>query len=86
MTKNIGRGGFGEIWFAILKHCSNDVNKDGDPHLQMSVDGYLESQQPKGKSMVRTPTSWFGTEKRTGANSTQNLFVLKRLLVCNMND
>ena len=86
LTKNIGRGGFGEIWFAISKQCSSGLSKDSATHMQMpqmTVDGYLESQQPESESEVQAPTSWFGTEKRIGADSTENLFVLKRLLVCN---
>jgi hypothetical protein len=85
LTKNIGRGSFGEIWFALSKQCSNDVSKESGMRIQMlqtTVDGYLESHQSKSESVVQPPASWFGTEKVTG-DSTQNLFVLKRLLVYN---
>lgn len=81
LTENIGRGGFGEVWFAISKNCSNAENTDKALHLKNVYNVPGKSHHLKSEDLEHMLTKSLTISTKTSPDLLQDLFVLKRILV-----
>ncbi|MCO5563012.1 hypothetical protein L7F22_016648 [Adiantum nelumboides] len=77
LTKNIARGGFGEVWFAVMRSCSNIAATDMAMHLKMVHVPFEADEVKRGMLVHKLMDS---SAKSTNDDYSQEIFVLKRVL------
>ncbi|MCO5564786.1 hypothetical protein L7F22_018454 [Adiantum nelumboides] len=77
LTKNIARGGFGEVWFAVMRSCSNIAATDMAMHLKMVHVPFEADEVKRGMLVHKLMDS---SAKLTNDDYSQEIFVLKRVL------
>ncbi|KAI5068294.1 hypothetical protein GOP47_0016639 [Adiantum capillus-veneris] len=78
LTENIGRGGFGEVWFAVMRSCSDVGATDIALHLKMVHDLHFGSKELKSDTLVRKLME--SSTESTNDDPSQERFVLKRVM------
>ncbi|KAH6555973.1 hypothetical protein KP509_1Z213100 [Ceratopteris richardii] len=76
LTKNIGRGGFGEVWFAVMRNCTDAETMD-KTHYEIIHDAHMKSYQLKNEMLHRLLLS---IPKATKTDPPYDYVVLKRIM------
>lgn len=79
LKKKFDRGAYGEVWLAFNWNCSQ-VGKDSQ-RQHVEENGFYRNERMSAYD-EKTDTNMF-SEDCKGGHSDDNMFILKRIMVCN---